>query len=502
MSYLNRENSYVEYIGLGSDFDLDEAFNTSSHPYLTINIQPLNNDLTEWDIINSIEIKPLKPEAGKRKKYSLDSLTSSSQSGISLKNKIPDDRSLIAVLSNKTVGRAASLFQKLKHSISNPNNSSTMPKLVFNPIESSGINLQENFNVESPIPKHVKNPLGLAELKNFLDSDGRVVQPAELRQRIFDGGCEVSSRKELWPILLNVYPSLKLTSKQRIEFIKKESKVYEHLKTDLWYGSNKNLWKSNLKSVPIDNKLNVLANKIHKDVWRTDSSNKFYSSDKNVESMFNILMTFALDNDEFYAQGLSDLLSPILFVLKNEALAYICFCSLMRRCIENFDINSTTISSKISLLNALLQRYDPKFFEYLKQVGADQILFTYRWLLIECKREFPFDRALTMLEVMWSTIEPVREKLNRNRLYPSFYKGLVSDLSFNERLINDTDSSDNALDSSFVSNSPKSRHQSQQSQNNEPITNNNNNTDEEHKPICQVSHTESPVIKQIDNTDR
>lgn len=32
------------------------------------------------------------------------------------------------------------------------------------------------------------------------------------------------------------------------------------------------------------------------------------------------------------------------------------------------------------------------------------LYFTYRWLLLECKREFPFNDALRILEVMWATL--------------------------------------------------------------------------------------------------
>lgn len=65
-----------------------------------------------------------------------------------------------------------------------------------------------------------KAPLGDHEYRNFLDSDGRIVQPQELRQRIFEGGCEAHKRKELWPILLGVFPSHTMTYKQRSDFIK------------------------------------------------------------------------------------------------------------------------------------------------------------------------------------------------------------------------------------------------------------------------------------------
>lgn len=130
------------------------------------------------------------------------------------------------------------------------------------------------------------------------------------------------------------------------------------------------------------------------DVCRTDRNQKFYSgeSNPNVTALFNILITYALAHPHTpYAQGMSDLLSPLLFVLRDEALAYTCFLSLIGRCAPNFCVHSDSIALKIKLLGSLLARYDPELWTHLVQVGADQMLFVYRWLLLECKREFPFD---------------------------------------------------------------------------------------------------------------
>jgi len=44
------------------------------------------------------------------------------------------------------------------------------------------------------------------------------------------------------------------------------------------------------------------------------------------------------------------------------------------------------------------------FHAYLVAHGAEDLFFTYRWLLLEMKREFPLDDAMCMLEVMWSTL--------------------------------------------------------------------------------------------------
>lgn len=63
-------------------------------------------------------------------------------------------------------------------------------------------------------------------------------------------------------------------------------------------------------------------------------------------------------------------------------------------------LTSRQTISKLSLL----QVYDPDFYCYLKSQQADDLLFCYRWLLLEMKREFAFDDALRMLEVSWASL--------------------------------------------------------------------------------------------------
>lgn len=64
------------------------------------------------------------------------------------------------------------------------------------------------------------------------------------------------------------------------------------------------------------------------------------------------------------------------------------------------------MTKKFHHLGELLQYYDPVFAEYLRETHADDLLFCYRWLLLELKREFAFDVSLHMLEVMWASLPP------------------------------------------------------------------------------------------------
>lgn len=86
-----------------------------------------------------------------------------------------------------------------------------------------------------------KPPLGDAEFRNFCDSDGRVVNLVDLKQRIFEGGCEPAKRRELWPILLDIYPDSCATHRQRDEFLRVKQSEYASIKNSLWYRDHRDL---------------------------------------------------------------------------------------------------------------------------------------------------------------------------------------------------------------------------------------------------------------------
>lgn len=69
-------------------------------------------------------------------------------------------------------------------------------------------------------------------------------------------------------------------------------------------------------------------------------------------------------------------------------------------------LDGIAMTQKFAHLSEALQFYDPEFYDYLKLQQADDLLFCYRWLLLEMKREFAFDDSLRMLEVLWSSLPP------------------------------------------------------------------------------------------------
>lgn len=120
--------------------------------------------------------------------------------------------------------------------------------------------------------------------------------------------------------------------------------------------------------------------------------------------------------------GMNEYASTLLYVMRDEALAYLSFCSLMRRIRANFSIKGVAIATKFQHLTVLLRAYDPVYWHLFETCDASSstnffihsnisslfilvnLFFTYRWLLLECKREFPFKESLRVHEVMWATL--------------------------------------------------------------------------------------------------
>ncbi|XP_055022279.1 TBC1 domain family member 25 isoform X2 [Boleophthalmus pectinirostris] len=244
--------------------------------------------------------------------------------------------------------------------------------------------------------KPFKPPLSDAEFHWYLNSQGQLSKPEELRLRIYHGGVEPSLRKVVWRYLLNVYPD-GLSGQERMDYMKRKTREYHELK-------------SQCSSRVSPEELDFIRGNVLKDVLRTDRAHAYYAGSEDsphLSALANLLTTFAITHPQIsYCQGMSDIASPILAVMDNEAHAFICFCGIMKRLEGNFRPDGQLMSVKFQHLKLLLQYSDPEFYSYLVSRGADDLFFCYRWLLLELKREFAFDDALRMLEITWSSLPP------------------------------------------------------------------------------------------------
>ncbi|KAK3539926.1 hypothetical protein QTP70_019572 [Hemibagrus guttatus] len=352
ISYLSRDRMGAEvYLSLMSDWDLDAAFVSAAKPYLQLkmDIKPSEDSpvLEDWDIISPKDVIGSDQLQGEKR-----SLTSTA---------LPFTQSLLSQM-----GRTLSRVQQA---------------------------LSWSYGEEV---KPFKPPLSDAEFHSYLNSQGQLTRPEELRLRIYHGGVEPSLRKVVWRYLLNVYPD-GLTGQERMDYMKRKTREYDQLKSE---------WASRVSSEDLE----FIRGNVLKDVLRTDRAHPYYAGSEDsphLTALTDLLTTFAITHPQVsYCQGMSDIASPILAVMDNEAHAFICFCGIMKRLEGNFHPDGQLMSIKFQHLKLLLQYSDPEFYAYLVSKGADDLFFCYRWLLLELKREFAFDDALRMLEVTWSSLPP------------------------------------------------------------------------------------------------
>ncbi|MBA0564405.1 hypothetical protein Golob_009350 [Gossypium lobatum] len=241
-----------------------------------------------------------------------------------------------------------------------------------------------------------QSPLGFEEWATFLDSEGRVVDSKALRKRIFYGGVEHKLRKEVWEILLG-YQSYESTYAE---------KEYQRSNRKTEYEIIKNQWQSiSPEQEKRFTKFRERKGLIEKDVVRTDRSISFYGGDGNANLSFlhNVLLTYSFYNfDLGYCQGMSDLLSPILFVMEDESESFWCFMALMERLGPNFNRDQNGMHSQLFALSKLVELLDAPLHNYFKQKDCLNYFICFRWILLQFKRELEYDQTMRLWEVLWT----------------------------------------------------------------------------------------------------
>ncbi|KAK1292526.1 hypothetical protein QJS10_CPB17g02394 [Acorus calamus] len=241
-----------------------------------------------------------------------------------------------------------------------------------------------------------QSPLNYVEWATFLDSEGRVKDSEALRKRIFYGGVENNLRKEVWRILLG-YHAYDSTYAEREYLASVKKSEYEVIKSQ---------WQSiSPAQAKRFTKFRERRGLIEKDVVRTDRSFTYYDGDdnQNVTLLHDILLTYSFYNfDLGYCQGMSDLLSPILFVMEDESEAFWSFVALMERLGPNFNRDQNGMHSQLFALSKLVELLDSPLHNYLKQADCLNYFFCFRWILIQFKREFEYEQVMYLWEVFWT----------------------------------------------------------------------------------------------------
>lgn len=286
-------------------------------------------------------------------------------------------------------------------------------------------------------------PISAEQWISFYDDEGRLIKTEEeLRTIIYNSGLENDIRVDAWKYLLNIY-SWNSTEKERNELNKTLSESYYNLKSQ-WKGI---LEKGPMSADSIDDEVKNDYNagderfesniykriserkyRIEKDVLRTDRTIPMYSNDtnndsydrpeiyenievdtsqagwnSNLELLRDILVTYTfLENNNGYVQGMSDLLTPILGVTRNESDAFWCFNEFMERNKGNFDRDQAEMKKQLSLLTDLIRMMNLDLYLHFEKLNCLHLFFCFRWLLIIFKREFDFIDCMRIWETMWA----------------------------------------------------------------------------------------------------
>ncbi|CAH2277904.1 TBC1 domain family member 15 isoform X2 [Pelobates cultripes] len=274
--------------------------------------------------------------------------------------------------------------------------SDAIPDLKINQQEESGFEVITRIDVGTRPEVHRRDPVSVLEWIESMDSEGRIGNVEHIKHIIFKGGLCHGIRKEVWKFLLGYFP-WSSTKEERANLQKRKTDEYFRMKLQ---------WKSVSEEQENRNsRLRDYRSLIEKDVNRTDRTNKFYEGQNNpgLILLHDILMTYCMyDFDLGYVQGMSDLLSPVLYVMENEVDAFWCFVSFMDQMHKNFEEQMQGMKTQLVQLSTLLSLLDSGFCSYLESQDSGYLYFCFRWLLIRFKREFSFPDILRVWEVMWT----------------------------------------------------------------------------------------------------
>ncbi|XP_050839907.1 TBC1 domain family member 15 isoform X3 [Serinus canaria] len=199
----------------------------------------------------------------------------------------------------------------------------TIPGLKINQQEEPGFEVITRIDLGKQPEVSRREPVSAEEWAKNMDSEGRILDVDYIKRLIFKGGLCHTLRKEAWKFLLGYFP-WNSTKEERANLQKRKTDEYFRMKLQ-WKSVSEEQEKRN-------SRLRDYRSLIEKDVNRTDRTNKFYEGEDNpgLILLHDILMTYCMyDFDLGYVQGMSDLLSPVLYVMENEVDAFWCFVSYM-----------------------------------------------------------------------------------------------------------------------------------------------------------------------------
>ncbi|KAI8905142.1 rab-GTPase-TBC domain-containing protein [Gorgonomyces haynaldii] len=243
------------------------------------------------------------------------------------------------------------------------------------------------------------------QFQSWFDADGTLTKSKEeIYSLVFCGGIEPGLRTELYKYILGYYP-FESTGFEREQIAIDKQKQYRELLAS---------WQDILSEYVVG-RLKERKYRIDKDVVRTDRNVAYFEARENAGSpppietyphlleLRHILMTYTmLDFETGYVQGMSDLASPLLTCLPEEAEAFWCFNGFMQRMKPNFLRDQSGMRTQLRQLELLIKLVDYPLYELMEQTDATNLFCCFRWLLILFKREFEFEEIKFLWEIIWT----------------------------------------------------------------------------------------------------
>ncbi|CDY64485.1 BnaCnng43980D [Brassica napus] len=125
--------------------------------------------------------------------------------------------------------------------------------------------------------------------------------------------------------------------------------------------------------------------------------------------LVGILEAYAVYDPEIgYCQGMSDLLSPLIAVIEDDALAFWCFVGFMSKARHNFRLDEVGIRRQLSMVSKIIKYKDIRLYRHLENLEAEDCFFVYRMVVVLFRRELTFEQTLCLWEVMWADQAAIR----------------------------------------------------------------------------------------------
>ncbi|CAH8330868.1 unnamed protein product [Eruca vesicaria subsp. sativa] len=125
--------------------------------------------------------------------------------------------------------------------------------------------------------------------------------------------------------------------------------------------------------------------------------------------LVGILEAYAIYDPEIgYCQGMSDLLTPLIAVIEDDAFAFWCFVGFMSKARHNFRLDEVGIRRQLSMVSKIIKYKDIRLYKHLENLQAEDCFFVYRMVVVMFRRELTFEQTLCLWEVMWADQAAIR----------------------------------------------------------------------------------------------